>query len=219
MKKKLIIGTIFLILFVLVAVGVKTVDVAAIGPQGTEIGFSTVNQAFHNLTGVNYDIYDITEYTGLLSFVVIGCFAMVGLVQWIKRKNMFKVDLEILVLGAVYLVILALYFIFDKYALNYRPVILPDETAAAASFPSSHTLMSIFVMISAIVPLKKLLKGKALIYGIWSVMLIVMVVTFGGRLLSGVHWLSDIVAGVLLAVSFLFYYFGFSKLNTYKSKH
>ncbi len=70
-------------------------DVAAIGPAGTEVGFSHINQFVHNLTGVNMLWYEITDYIGYGAIAVCGMFALAGFIQMIKRRSLLKVDREI----------------------------------------------------------------------------------------------------------------------------
>ena len=89
-------------------------DVAPIGPQGTTVGFSTINKAVHELTGVNMNWYYCTEWLGYAALLICALFALAGLVQLIRRKSLLKVDWAILLLGGLYLVVFGLYFFFDN---------------------------------------------------------------------------------------------------------
>ena len=76
----------FTALSLLVAFGLWTalisfVDVAPIGPNGSRVGFSSINQFVHNLTGVNMTLYTITDWLGLVPVFVGFGFAILGLVQ------------------------------------------------------------------------------------------------------------------------------------------
>ena len=65
-KKKFLIITIsLLIISIIFILLLKTIDVSAIGPSNTEIGFSTINRVFHDFTGTNEIWYKITKYLGI----------------------------------------------------------------------------------------------------------------------------------------------------------
>ena len=67
MKKRNIITSItLLILSVVFTLLVKNIDVKAIGPNESLVGFADINKLFHNLIGSNMAIYKITEIIGLI---------------------------------------------------------------------------------------------------------------------------------------------------------
>ena len=138
---KFIFAGISVLLTAVLIVLVRLVDVAAIGPEGTSIGLSHLNQAVHDLSGVNIFWYDITEWFGIVAILIAGLFALTGLVQLVKGRSIRNVDKEILALGALYMVVIGLYGLFEIVIVNYRPVIMPDEVHPEASFPSSHTAL------------------------------------------------------------------------------
>ena len=181
----------------------KRYDVAAIGPEGTEVGFSHLNQKVHEMTGVNMMWYDITDYIGYGAIAVCLIFALVGLVQLIRRRSLLKVDREILALGGLFAVTIGFYVLFEKYVVNYRPVIMPGENMPEASFPSSHTVLITVVMIAVMMIIDNY-AGDLFTGLIRALCVIVTVVAVGGRLYSGVHWFTDIVGGVLLSMTLLF---------------
>ena len=86
------VGGALLAAFALWTVFVRFVDVQAIGPKESCVGFATLNGYVHNLTGVNMSLYTVTDWLGLVPIGVALGFAVLGLVQWIKRKSLFKVD-------------------------------------------------------------------------------------------------------------------------------
>lgn len=178
-------------------------DVAAIGPAGTKVGFSHINQLVHNLTGVNMLWYDITDYIGYGAIAVCGCFALAGFIQMIKRRSLLKVDKEIWALGGLFIAVIGCYVFFEKYIVNYRPVIMPGETAPEASFPSSHTMLIMTVMIAVMIVSDKYF-GKGLGVIVRILCFLITLVTVGGRLWCGVHWFTDIVGGILLSATLLF---------------
>ena len=184
---------------------VKYVDVDSIGPKGSSVGLSSINKSFHSLTGYNSSLYKITEILGFIVLIVVGIYGLVGLIQLIKRKSLFKVDRKIIILGVFYVVVLAFYLLFEKVIINYRPVIL--DGVLEASFPSSHTMLSICVCMSAIYVNKDYIKNKSYLNIVNSFLFILMLLVIFGRLISGVHWLSDIVGGLIISSMLLSYFY------------
>ncbi len=203
-KGKMISSVICAALFAVLIVLVKTVDVQQIGPEGSSIGFAGINKAMNDATGLNMTLYKITEVLGLLALAVAGCFALLGLVQLIKRKSFAKVDPEIYALAGLYVVVLALYVIFEKVIINYRPVIMPDEEHVEASFPSSHTMLGIVIMGSTFIIIDKYIKNESICKSVRIVSILILIAIVFGRLFSGVHWLTDILGGVLISSALLF---------------
>lgn len=227
MKNKDLIRTIiFLALTMAFTAAVKLVDVQPIGPEGTSVGFASINAKVAAALGFNETLYNIA---GLLGYVVIAVFltfAMVGLVQLIKRRNLLKVDKNILALGGMYFAVFAMYVLFEKIVINYRPVIIPGETEVAASFPSSHTAMAIVVIAGALMQLGYYIKSRGLRNLLTALLWILMIAAVATRVLSGAHWLSDIVAGFLYAMTLIFAYRAaiyslekFDSPSTYIPKH
>ena len=208
MKKKnqrnLWIMLVALFLFGAWTLAVTKVDLQAIGPKGSVVGFATINRAFHEWTGVHMWLYEMTDWLGLVPIVVVLGFGMLGLIQLIKRRNLFKVDSDILILGVFYILVMIAYVIFEMLVINYRPVLI--EGRLEASYPSSTTLLVLCVMPTAIIELNNRIKNEALrkvIAVSISLFIIFMVV---GRLVSGVHWITDIVGGVLLSIGLVMLY-------------
>ncbi len=190
-------------LFAGLIVLLKRYDVAAIGPAGTVVGFSHINLFVHNLTGVNMLWYEITDYIGYGAIAVCGLFALAGFIQMIKRRSLLKVDREIWALGGLFIAVIGCYVLFEKFIINYRPIIMPGETEPEASFPSSHTMLIMTVMIAVmIVSDKYFSKGTGVLVRILC--FVITLVTVGGRLWCGVHWFTDIIGGILLSATLLF---------------
>lgn len=200
--KRVILAVITGLLFIAEIVLLKVYDVAAIGPMETEIGFSHINQKVHDMTGVNMLWYDITDYIGYGAIAVCALFALVGLVQLIKRRSLFAVDREILSLGGLFAVTIGFYVLFEKFIINYRPIIMPGEEEPEASFPSSHTVLILVVMVAVIMIIDKYLpSGAAKLVKVLCG--IIALVTICGRLYCGVHWFTDIIGGMLLSATLL----------------
>ncbi len=183
---------------------VSFVDVQAIGPNGSTVGFATLNALVHNCTNIDMDLYNITDWLGLVPIAVCISFAVFGLAQWIKRKQLKKVDYDIIVLGGFYIIVITAYLLFENLIINYRPVLI--NGFLEASYPSSTTMLVLCVMPTAVIQFKQRIKSKLFrnfvtvtIYAFIAFMVI-------GRLISGVHWFSDIVGGILLSMGLVALY-------------
>lgn len=138
-KKLLILETALLVMFAIWTWLIQCVDVQSAGQQGTEIGFATFNCWFHGITGVHMAIYTITDWLGLVPIFVCMAFGGMGLAQLIKRKNLFKVDRDLILLGIYYVIVILGYLIFEMIPINYRPILI--DGILEASYPSSTTLL------------------------------------------------------------------------------
>ena len=194
-----------LLTIVLIAL-VRLVDVAPIGATGTSIGLSKLNQFVFDLFGVNMLWYHITDWLGIVAILTAFAFAVTGLVQMIKRRSLLKVDREILSLGGLYIVVIGLYILFENVIINYRPIIMPDNTHPEASFPSSHTLLVCVIMGSAAMLISRYFKNKTLRNILRALCFVIIGVTVVGRLIASVHWFTDILGGILISVTLLALY-------------
>ena len=207
-KMKFCLGGISGALFVLLILLVRTVDVDAIGPEGSSVGFSKINGAVKDTFSYNETWYKITQYLGYAALAIAGGFALLGLVQLIRRKSLFKVDKNIIALGVLFALVIILYVMFNKIAVNYRPVILPDEGVLEASYPSSHTVLTCVVMGGTMLQLPYYIKNQGLRLALNTILALIILLTVGGRLVSGAHWLTDILGGILLSGCLLFVFSG-----------
>ena len=204
MKKKCITAAVSFGLFLLLILLVKTVDVAVVGPEGAKIGLSKLNVAIHDLFGVHMAWYKVTNVLGYLAILIGLCFAAIGGLQLIYRRSILKVDKEILLLGGLYVVTVLFYILFEKVVVNYRPILMPDGEGLEASFPSSHTMLSCVILGSGLELLKKYArKDKTIQTALTAVFAVMLALIVAGRLLSGVHWFTDILGGILLSVALL----------------
>lgn len=196
---------------VIFTVLVKCVDVQSIGPKGSAVGFATINRFVHQLTGESDTWYNITKYLGIIPFLYVLFYAVVGLKQLIIAKKISKVDKKIIALGCFYVVLGLIYILFDKLAINYRPVL--EDGVLEPSYPSSHTLLAVCVCLSSIFMNKYYIKNNDLKKYLNLGTLILMILLVLGRLLSGVHWASDIIGGVIISLFLVFGFFTVCKKN------
>ena len=201
----------FLGAFVLWTVLVSCVDVRAIGQNASSVGFATLNGYVHNLTGVNMFLYTITDWLGLVPIGVAFGFAVLGLVQWVGRKSLFKVDRSILALGGFYIIVLAMYIFFEIVVINYRPVLI--DGYLEVSYPSSTTMLVMCVMPTAMMQLHARIKSD-----VFRRCVLISIAAFTasmviGRLASGVHWLTDIIGGALVSAGLVITYASVSDIH------
>ena len=203
-QRNFCIATCMLFAFFLWTATIQFIDVQTIGPQGSSVGFATLNGFVYNLTGVHMSLYAITDWLGLVPLAFVMGFALLGLVQWIKRKYLLKVDYSILVLGGFYIVVMAVYVLFEVFVVNYRPVLIGG--ILEASYPSSTTMLVMCVMPTAIMQFNARIKNNILKRFVASAITVFVVFMVIGRLLSGVHWFTDIIGGALLSAGLVMMY-------------
>ena len=176
---------------------IQTVDVQAVGVNGTKVGFAAVNTCFHRLTGVHMGVYTVTDWLGLVPIVICIGFGVLGLTQWIRRKSIARVDKDILLLGVYYILVILGYLVFEMIPVNYRPVLIGG--AMEASYPSSTTLLVLSVMPTLLFQINRRAKSQTvrLITAAFVILFSAFMVI--GRLIAGVHWLTDIVGAALLS--------------------
>lgn len=203
-NKKIIMAIALLLCFAFWTLLILTIDVRPVGVNNTDIGFATLNTWFHNLLGVHMSLYVITDWLSLIPLSVCSLFAGIGLGQLIKRKSLKKVDKDIILLGLYYILVIICFVGFEFVPINYRPILI--EGLMEVSYPSSTTLLVLSVMPTLIFQserrftnanFRKVACKFAYLYSSFMVI---------GRLLSGVHWVTDIIGGILLSAGLFLMY-------------
>ena len=192
---------VFAFLFLLLIILVKTVDVQAVGPEGTSVGFATINSAIHDVTGFRSGFYTLSKILGILELALVVLWAGYGV-------------------GIIYAAVAVLYVFFEKVVINYRPIIMEGKEDVEASFPSTHTLIACVVLGTSIVIVSRIIKNKMAKSLIQALFAIMMIATVVGRLVSGVHWFTDIIGGLLLSASLICVYLGLTRVfQSLKKNH
>ena len=210
-KNRIIIAACFLAAFILWTAALCRIDVQPIGPLGSPVGFAELNRLVHNFTGVHMTLYALTDWLGLVPILTALGFAILGLIAWIKGKSIRKVDWSLRVLGVFYTAVMAAYVFFETHVINYRPVLI--EGVPEASYPSSTTLLVLCVMPTAVMQLRSRIKSKPLRHLAAAAIIAFALFMVIGRLLSGVHWFTDIVGGILLSTGLVMLYHAVSNLK------
>ena len=215
-KRDLRAGIVLVAAFAIWTAAIRFIDVQNAGPLGSEVGFATINVWFHRLTGVHMLIYTITDWLGLVPIIICMCFGVLGLVQLIHRRSLLKVDSDILLLGAYYVVVILGYLLFEMVPINYRPILIDGNLEA--SYPSSTTLLVLSVMptlkyqVDWRIRNTAIKKVIAVFANVFSACMVI------GRLVSGVHWATDIVGSVFLSLG-LYMIYRFMAECTGQKKH
>ena len=196
-KRLLITGSILVAAFVAWTLLIQGMDVQSVGVNGTDVGFATFNSWFHKLTGVHMWIYVVTDWLGLVPIGVCMVFGGIGFTQLVKRRSLFSVDCDIIILGIYYIVVIAAYLVFEMIPINYRPILI--EGVMEVSYPSSTSLLVLCVMPTLTEQMNRRLKSVAVKRAVGIITITFSVVMVLGRLISGVHWFTDIVGGALLS--------------------
>ena len=207
-----------LISSIVFTVAVSFLDVKENPDGGHNIGLSSVNLAFHKTFPYNEVLHNISEYAGYIPVLFALFFALMGAGQALKHKSFKRVDNVLFFLAGYYVIVGFVYLIFEKFCINVRPIMLDGEWEA--SYPSSHTLFSITLSASAIL-VNDIFYAKAKWRRPMNVLAYIFMLSVPVlRLFSGVHWLSDIVGGVIISatlVSILNYAFFFVRSSTKKN--
>ena len=205
---ELITSIVCFLLFILLIVLLKTVDVSAVGPQNSLVGLATLNKMVFDATGFNNFWYKLTEILGYISILVAVFFACLGLCQLIKGKSFKKVDKNLYALLGIYILVGVTYVFFEKVIINYRPI-LNEELEA--SFPSSHTLLTLCILGTGIIECDYLITDKKINLTLKIIAFAIMLLMVVGRMLSGVHWFSDILGSIIISASYIALYSGIIK--------
>ncbi|MBR2455033.1 MAG: phosphatase PAP2 family protein [Clostridia bacterium] len=214
-KKTLITGLVLIFAFAVWTMLIQIIDVQAVGINNTNIGFATFNTWFHSLTGANMTLYTITDWLGLVPIFIGMCFGFSGLLQLIKRKSLLKVDFDIRILGVYYVIVILCYLIFEMIPINYRPIFI--NGFAEASYPSSTTLLVLGVMPTLIFQANRRIKSDKIKKIICVITILFSVFMVVGRLVSGVHWITDIVGSILLSMGLFYIYKGVVLWNSVRN--
>ena len=203
-SRQLTLALCLLTAFVLWTIALCCIDVKPIGLNASPVGLATLNLLFQQITGVHWWMYILTDWLSLIPMLCAFGFALLGLVQWGLRKHLLKVDRNLLLLGGFYIVVMAVFVFFETVVINYRPVWI--EGTAEASYPSSTTLLVLCIMPTTALQLKVRIKTTYIRRCVVVTILAFTALMVIGRLISGVHWLSDIIGGVLLSVGLVMLY-------------
>ena len=205
-KRNWCLGIVFISAFLIWTMLIQKVDVQPLGVKGTMIGFATINGWFHKITGVHMAIYHITDWLGLVPILACMFMGCIGLRQWIQRRSIRKIDFDILCLGIYYVVVIAAYLAFEMLPINYRPILIDGRMEV--SYPSSTTLLVLCVMPTIIEQVQRRVKNKNVKKWMQSITYAFSLFMVLGRLVCGVHWITDIIGAIFFSCGWFHIYKG-----------
>lgn len=198
------------IAFIIFTIAVRFYDVAAIGPFDERVGVSSLNKAFYAKTGFNSFLYSATSYAQIICIVAAAGFSAAYIAQLVKRKSVYKVDLNLRALILTYAVTVIFYAAFELLAVNYRPLVIGG--VREASYPSSTTLLAVVFGSTAWFQIQRYVQNGSLKRVLLAADILLTCFLAVGRTLCGAHWITDIIGAVLLGIALLFLY-----VSVYKS--
>ena len=219
MRKKLLVRetAMLLMISIVYTLCIKMIDVSPVGPQNTKVGFSTINHFISMKIGYHETFYLISKILGMIPFVFILFYALIGLKQMIRKRSLLKVDNEILLLGLFYILVGLVYVFFEHVVINYRPIMF--DGILEASYPSSHTMLALTIGLSSIIVNKKYITNSKVCDIINDICWVTMVLLVLTRTLSGVHWITDIIGGIIISLLLVsFYRLGLECMKRRKSR-
>lgn len=201
-KSAAVLWTLILLVYTLL---VAFVDVKAIGPEGSSVGLASINAAFRDLVGQSA-AFKIVSDVGFY-FCVALCLFFIGLFlyQLLKRKSLLKVDRNLIALMYLYAMFIVLYLVFNSLiVVNYRPIL--KDGALDPSYPSTHVFLGIVAGISAIDGIFVYIKNENSRLALMIVCWVALLLSCLGRTMSGMHWLTDLLGGLIFASVCLAWY-------------
>ena len=181
---------------------VMTYDVAPVGFNGAKVGFSTINVTVHEMFPWDEGSYELTKYLGYICLIAVGVNGLVTVMDFFRHKGrMHRMHKRNIITCIFYVVVGGFYVLFEYFVVNTRPI------SAEASYPSSHTMLALCVLYTVFVLLgfsNWNYRFMASILRVLCILAMIAMVVF--RLLSGVHWVTDICGGVLLSFSLMCFY-------------
>ncbi|MBO4846467.1 MAG: phosphatase PAP2 family protein [Lachnospiraceae bacterium] len=205
-KKYFVISAVFFCLFIIFTLMVKYIGVAPVGPENSKVGFATLNKAISDSLPYNDLMYNLSEVLGYVAILTVGIFGLFGIMQLFIKKGFTKVDKDLYILCGLYACALLTYIVFEKVIINYRPVILEGELEA--SYPSSHTMLAVTFMMAAIQQFSMRLKKEKSRQMVLIACALVGIGVIITRIISGVHWITDIIGSVLVSLAWFMLYLG-----------
>ena len=196
-------SAVLLLIFIVFTILVKTVDVQYYF-NNTYVGFYSIKSKFGEFV-TNFGKYEsmskMSDIILYLSFAYILGLFIFAVIELIKNKSFKKLNMNYyLVLGG-YVLTAIFYFVFEIVKVNYSPISPIDNLKP--SYPSSHVLLGCMFYLLNTFTAMKLLKPekewiKPLVFIATGVICLLLIFT---RALSSKHWLTDIIASIILVSS------------------
>lgn len=205
-RKHAMVTAILFAVFIVFTIAVKYIDVKPIGPQASKVGFATLNGFVFKTVGVHDFWHSLTGCFGAVSIALALCVVALGIAQLVIRKELRKVDMEIILLCGFYVLVFAFYLLFEVVEINCRPIL--EDGVLEASYPSSHTMLVCCIMSTLFPVLSRLFQKNGNVMKVCEIASsVIILVTVVGRMISGVHWFTDIAGAVLLSAALIWLFY------------
>ena len=191
----------FFVIFAIFTYMVKSYDTAPVGFEGAVIGFSKLNTRVHEAFPGDSGCFTASETLGYICLLLAGVNAITALADFIKHRGIRNMHRRNIITMCYYAVVVCFYVLFEFFVINLRPV------EAEASYPSSHTVLALCVLYSEFVLLGFAAERNRFWVSLFRIICIVAMISMVAfRLLSGVHWFTDICGGIFLSFSLMAFY-------------
>ena len=186
---------VWLAIFILFTVLVAVVNRQPVGPQDSVVGFADFNLSVHEAVGVHKVFHILSTILGFAAILYAAMQTFSAVRQCVQRGGPDRVAADSLAMLVVYTVTVLIYILFEFVVINYRPVL--DDGALAASYPSSHSLLAVAVFLTGAQQIRIRVRNAQDRQLFTAVLTAACVLTILARFLSGVHWATDIIGGIL----------------------
>lgn len=201
----MILGCASLFLFLLLII-LLNFDKGIITENNKEVGLSTFNNMIKYEENTRY--HNLSSVMLYMSLAFIAVLAIYGLYQLLRERSLSMVDKDLIVIGIFMVIAVIIWLLFDKVVkINYRPI-----GELEGSFPSTHVTMVTFlslVMHHQICKYKE--DSKLYKYLTLAISLIMIVITFLGRIFAGKHYITDAIGGLFIGLALYFICYGVIK--------
>ena len=218
MKKRWLVTAVLGLIAIAFTVALKFVDVKPVDPlMNTEVGFATTNTTIFHSIEANENWLTVSNIM-IAAIILAGIlFAGIGFYQLVKEKSFKKVDWRIKMLALTYVLMLGVYFFFEKvFVMNYRPILV--DNLSEPSFPSSHSLFAVTIALTVIMILPHYIKSKAISIILGVILAVMAFITMNGRIAGGVHWTTDVIGGFIYGAFLASLYFSLSGIKDKKKE-
>lgn len=214
-------GVVCLVLFALLAALLLTVDRAPIAGDGSLVGLASLNASAHSLLRESHLAETLSNVLLVVPLASMLALAVMGIRQIVVRRSLAGVSRDLWFLLGLYVVMLVLYVLFNHVSINNRPLL--QDGVCEPSFPSSHTLLAVTTLGAAMVQAGQRMRKGGARTTVVAVCAVAMAALVIARALSGVHWATDILGGILLGAALVAFYraiaFGADDDKAARGKH
>lgn len=207
-------AAVYIVLFVVLTVLVRCVDVRGIGADGSNVGLSHLNGFFFFITRSHPILYVLTQLLAYAAAVVAASFVIIAVGLKFRRRTI-RPDRGILCLIPTYALMFPFYYVFRVFTVNNAPALLAEQNHPVASYPSIATMICCTVFGTAMIEWHRLFQDqKELLEKLETAGLVIIVLSVVLRLLSGLSWFTDILAAILISLFLTNFYQAISLPDT-----